>query len=443
MNLRKSINRSYLTAVFVAGVSLHCGDDTEEVPFIRPVSGVQFGVIRTDFESTTVAVLDEEGAILDPALISSGLTAPGLTAALSGDVVLATATSEDPGILTVIDRLGTDVITRHDLETGTILGQVRVAPGDFSTNPQDMAYIDANQAWVSRFSVNLDEDADVADLANDVIEINPTDFSVTGRRVGLDRFTVQSEVEVEGEDGETEVVEVDVYARPSSLVVVGDTLVVGLSLFSFEFDAAAPGQVALIDTTAELTSTSTAGLTGFPLPETARSCGSVASVPNEANLVMVACSGFSRPFGVDEQVRASSGVYVLRISNGGAELVSAWAPADYEDAPLALNNLTPISSTRFVAVDNGDQEGTPDEAYIVDMETGEATLLFAASSAFAIGRSAYSPESNLILIPDTSANDGVGAINKYLVTEETNWTLEEEVTFDDGRQVPYGVFLVP
>lgn len=408
-----------------AGVCLiGCGDSDDAR--LSAITGARFGVIRTDFESTSIAILDEGGNILDPAVLSSGLQPPGLVAPLSGDVVIANARRSDGGVLNIVDRLGTDVVTRYDLGTTEVLGQLRVAPGNFSTNPHDVAIVDSRRAWVSRFSVNLDPSAPSADRANDVIEIDPTGFTATGRRVSLDAFTTPGTAQRDGGP-----VQVDVYARPSLLALIDDTLVVGLTLLSPEFDAAAAGQVALINV-------DTAQLTPFALPAAARNCGTVRAVPNAADLVMVACIGFARPFGDAPQVRASSGVYVLRVTGGQAELVRSWEPAADLSRPLALEKLTPLSATQFLAVDYGTFGAMGDEAFIVDMTTGAATSLFSAGSAFAIGVSAYDPSTGVLLVPD----QGERVLRRYR-ENAAGFELEASLTFTDGPLPPYSAYLLP
>ncbi len=220
---------------------------------------------------------------------------------------------------------------------------------------------------------------------------------------------------------------VAVYARPSRLVVVDQTLVVGLAQLSNEFDAATRGHVALIDV-------ETAELTSFALPEAARNCGAVRAVPQSTDLVLVACSGFARPFGDEPQVRASSGMYILRITAGQAEIVRTWEPQDDATRPLAVNNVTPVSATRFVGVDFGTFGVSGDRAYVVDMQTGDATLIFEADEAFSIGAppdgpaSAYDPASGILLIADSSDTDG--GLRRYR-DDGSVFTFEATLTFSD------------
>ncbi|MEO1481088.1 MAG: hypothetical protein AAFU77_03200 [Myxococcota bacterium] len=403
---------------------LGCGDNDDTSD--SPLSGAHFGLIRSDSESTSIAVLDAEGEIVSPSVLSSGSQPPGLVAPLSGDVVLSNSRRGAEGVLNIVDRFGTDVYTRYDLEGSQVIGQLRVAPGDFSTNPQDVALVDENRGWVSRFSVNLDPAADAENQANDVIEIDPSNFTETGRRVSLESFTDIGTAQTD--EGP---MEVDVFARPSLLALVGDTLVVGLTLLSAAFDAALPGQVALIDV-------GTAQVSGFALPAASRNCGNLRAVPDREDLVMVACSGFAQPFGDEPQVRASSGVYVLRITRGQAELVESWEPADDMSRPLALQNVVPLGATQFLAVEFGTFGVSGDEAFVVDMETGEATSLFAATAAFSIGLSAYDSATGVLLVPDSAS----GALRRY--REDTNgFSLETSLTFSDGPLPPRSMYLLP
>lgn len=415
-------------------VSIHC-DTSDDISPFSSVSGARFAVVRTDFVSTSIAVLDDEGEILDPAVLSSGVVSPGLTTALSGDVVLASAQNGDSGVLNVIDRQGVDVVTWYDLTVGEVRGQLRVANGDFSTNPHDVAIVADERAWVSRYAVNLDEQ-DADNQANDIVEINPTTLRLSGRRVSLDPFNRVVEDTNGGSQG------VMVYARPSRLVLVSDTLVVGLDLLSFGFDAAAPGEVALMDLrTPELS------LTGFGLPETSRNCGNVQAVPGADDLVMVACIGFAQPFNDVAQRRASSGVYVLRITDGAAELVSAWEPGTDDDLPLAVTNLVPLSSTRFVGVApgllafGGEDMGEKafDEALVVDISTEQLISLFVAGGVYVIGQGAYDPASGLLLVPNGSDR----SIRRYEMTGSDELEADDPVVFDDGPLPPTNLYLVP
>ncbi len=384
----------------------------------------RFAVVRSDYESTAIATLDGEGEVLHPAFFSSGSRPVGLVAPLSGDVVLGSGGSS--AVLNVVDRLGTDVLTRLDLETGAVLGQLRVAPGDFSTNPHDFLIIDERRGWVSRFGVNLDPGAAPSDEANDVVEVDPGTMELTGRRASASSFDGVTRVE---RDGGTH--RVTAYARPSGLALIGRTVVLGLALQTYQFDGAAPGHVALLDI-------ETAGLTPVALPEAARNCGSVQSIPGAEDSVLVACAGFGRPFGNEAQVRASSGIYRLRLSGEEAELVWAFEPRG-ETAPLAVYGVVAIGPDRFVGVAYGTFGGGGDEAFVVDARTSEARSLARVAEPFAFGTGAFDPGTGLFLLPDASPGAG---LRPFLLGPDGRFVAGELRRFEDGPLPPRSVSLL-
>ncbi|MEO1232422.1 MAG: hypothetical protein AAFZ18_26355 [Myxococcota bacterium] len=406
-----------------------CGDDDPSPPMAGSDAGAapRFAVVRSDFETTAIALLDSAAEVTEPSFLSSGSQAPGLVAPLSGDVVLASGGGE-PGVLMVIDRLGTDVLTRLDLSDGSVRGQLRVAPGDFSTNPQDLVSVDETRAWVSRFSVNLDASAPPMDQANDVIEINPSAMTATGRRVSLASF--DAEVSVMRDEGPQNAT---AYARPSGLARVGSTLAVGLALLTVEFDGAARGQLALVDV-------DTASLTAFELPEPSRNCGSVQGVPGASDSVLVACSGFGRPFGNESQVRASAGVYRIRLTGAAPEVVWSWEPRSAPD-PVAVYNVVALGPDRFLGIAYGTFGESGDEAFVIDVGEGEATSLFKAASAFALGEAAFETDSRQLVLPD--ASDGSAGLRLYTEEADGSFTAGAVRGFEDGPLPPRRVRSLP
>lgn len=416
-------NRQHLYYVALLPlIAAACGG-AEPTTLVRMGGGddPRFAVVRSDYETTAIAILGPSAEVTNPSILSSGSQAPGLVAPLSGDVVLASGAGGEPGVLSIIDRLGTDVITRLDLADGSILGQLRVAPGDFSTNPQDFVVVDATRGWVSRLGVNLDPGAAPADRANDVIEIDPSTMTRTGRRVALSSF--DTPVTVMRDQGPVTAI---AFARPSALALVGSTLVVGLALLTFEFDGAGRGRLALVDV--DMTA-----LTSFELPEPTRNCGSAQNIPGAEDSVLVACSGFARPFGDEPQVRASAGVYRVRLADGAPEIVWAWEPRS-PPAPLAVYNVVALGPDRFLGVAYGTFGASGDRAFVVDARTGAATVLFGASDAFALGTAAFDPDAGRLVLPDAST--GSAGLRLYTLGASGYFEAGEIRTFDDGPLPP-------
>jgi len=331
--------------------------------------------VLTDFQSTAIAMLDEEATVLDDAWLTSGTRSPGLVAALSGDVVLASGSGPDDA-LTVIDRLDTDVITRIRMPSGDIIGQLRAQTDrDYASNPQDVVITGPDRAWVTRFEPNLDP-SEPAEGGTDLVGFDPTTLERNGERIDLSRFdsTVDGEV---------------VPARPSQIAAVGDRLVVGLARLSLDFMTAAPGRIAVVDPEGDATS--------LELSPQLQNCGGVSPVPGARDRALVACLGlFADP-------RPGAGLLEIERTGDGFVVLHIWRPADDPDRPLAVRSATSLGAGRVVAVASGDfSEGTNDRLYDIDLTTGEAVPVTESAGAFELGASAYDPETGRLLVPDAS-----------------------------------------
>ncbi len=379
------------------------GSSAAEPSFVDP-EPLAFGVVAGDRTVVSITLLQPDGDMLAQDFINSGSASTGLVTALSGDVVLPTR-SGDPGVLTILDRFRTDVITRIDPRTAEVLGQLKThAPNEsddassFSSNPQDYVHISDDEAWITRFGVNASADADDPDRGVDLLRIDPTNFE-RGERISL--WHLNGEAERQNPDTmETEMV--TVYAKPSSIVRLTDRLVVGIASLSLTFDAAGKGMVALVDL-------KTQSAEGFELPEL-QNCGTVVPVVDDATRVIVACSGFFR--GVP---RDTAGLAILHLENGALEIEHVWRGKDDVDAPLSVSSVVSLGGSEVVAVATGSfgstddagneiEPATNDTMYVVDVATGEQTELFQASGQFKIGSGAFNPRKGLLLVPDASVN---------------------------------------
>jgi hypothetical protein len=366
-----------------------------------------FGVVSGDYTVSSIALLAPDGALLDADFIDSGSATAGLVTALSGDVVLATNSGER-GVMTLLDRYRSNVITRVDVANGVVLGQVKTqAENDgadengYSSNPQDYVQIDAGTAWVSRYEPNLTAAADDLDKGLDLLRIDPRAFERGDERVDFGVFNGKGE-RTNGDSGETE--RVTVYARPARIVRLGDHLVVGLESLSQTFDAAGKGMVALVD----LSSKKVAKL---ELPGL-QSCGQVVPVPDDRTRAAVACTGVY--FG---DAPTTAGLAMLHLEGGALSIEHIWRAADDEGAAVTRYGLVALSATEVVAVAAGQSEvkrggkvvseSSHDKAYVVDLETGEQTELCEAGGQYVLGDGAFNPRRNLLLLPDATV-DGEG-----------------------------------
>ena len=369
------------------------GSGARGTPALNPLSAIpRYAVVSSDFSSSSIAMLDADFVAINESWLNSGTTYPGLVATLSGDVVLPTRQADD-ATFAIIDRFFTDVVTRFYVPSGNLDGQVR-AHGDigdsgFSSNPQDLIFVDADSAWVPRYENNPSPSASPETRGNDLLEIDPSEMSRTGRRIDLSSLNT-TETVMTGNGP----VEVEVFARPSRGVLVGSTIVVGLDRISASFDAAGTGMVAVIDLEDD-------SVVGIELPGLA-SCGRLVPVPGAPRKVVVACLGFSVPFGLEEQVRATSGIALLDVGESEVTIEEVWRVGDH--AAIAVNAVTAVDSRRVLGVANGDVVTSNDQLFLIDLLSGDQELVHEASRSFVIGESAYDPDSEMLYVPDASAD---------------------------------------
>ncbi|MCA9531319.1 MAG: hypothetical protein KC543_14420 [Myxococcales bacterium] len=365
-----------------------------------------FAVIATDYTSTSVGLLDGAARPLAESWICSGTTAPGLSATLSGDVVAPT--ESEPGVLTLLDR-NAGVVTRVRYDSGEVVGQVGVQAGAgataFQPNPYDMVQVDAQSAWVARFGVNLDPNAAAEDRGNDLVEIDPSTMTRTGRRVSFEAQNGTGTAQTD--DGP---VEQTVYARPAAVAKVGGFLVVALVRMSEDFQSSASGQVAIVD----LSDLSVAAI-ALSDDGTLRNCQTAAPVPGVADEVAVGCTGFDPTFADEAAVRASAGIVFVKVDGqtGAASVVERWRPAAGD--AISVVSVTPIDATSVVAVDPGVFGESADRLFLLDVVTRAQAIVRNGTSAFSIGQPAYDADAKLLLVPDADAGAvaGAGAVVVY------------------------------
>jgi hypothetical protein len=375
-------------------------------PDAGPGTSPRFAVLSSDFTATAVSLLDAKGELLADDYIDSAAAPAGLTTALSGDVALATRSGES-GVLVLLDRFKNDVVSRIELSTGDVLGQVKThTPSEqgtetgYSSNPQDYVRIDESSAWVSRFEPNLDPEAAEIDRGSDLLELDPTRHERTGERIDLSVLNTE-QISQNAETMEDE--PVTLYARPSRFVRVGDTLVVGLGRLSFDFLIAGDGAVALIDLkTKEVGSLELPGL---------QSCGSVVPVAGSSDRVIVSCAG---QFGPNQHEGAA--LLLLRVRAGKAEIEAEWRGSEHPDAPRMVDGPVSLGGTRVAAIAYGQSARAasdfgpaapeqPDRYGVVDLETGMQALLLEDATPGSLGSGVYDPKSKLLLVPDGSSDE--------------------------------------
>ena len=223
---------------------------------------------------------------------------------------------------------------------------------------------------------------DEIDLGDDVVVIDLDEEEITARIDLSDAQTM-----VEGMDSMGEAIEELAYARPGSIVRLGDYAVVGFGRLSSSF-IAADGMVGVIDIDGrELAST-------FEI-DGMKNCGSVEPVSGRDDAVLVSCAG--SPFGNAE----TAGVVLLEI-DGEGELTEAAALRD-QDAPALFSSVVSLGGTRAIMSAIGDYTAmTDDEVFVVDLESGDREKLFVGEGPGSVGTGSFRAETGLLLIPDSA-----------------------------------------
>jgi hypothetical protein len=357
--------------------------------------GPAYAVVSSDWSAVSVSLLGADGTLLADNYINSGSLPAGLVTALSGDVELPTSSGEQ-GVLVLIDRYKTDVITRIRLSDGKVLGQVKThtppsqaTENAYTSNPQDYVRIDDETAWVTRNQPNLDPSVPDIDRGNDLLRINPTTMERTDERIDLSVLNTKG-TRTNPDSGREE--EVDVHAGPCRMARVGNTLIVGLARSAFDFSAYGTGMVAVVNL-------ETKRVTGLEI-EGLKGCTNVAPVPQSDDRVLVACAG------IFAQESETAGVAIVRIADGAATIEQTWRAEDHADAPVLSRSFVPLSATLFAGASDGFSGDGASVFGTVDIETGEfSEVLSIPAGQGTFGTPLFDAESGLLLVPDSSANE--------------------------------------
>lgn len=343
-----------------------------------------YAVVASDFGSSAIALLDEDGALVTEAWVDSGTTRTGISSAIGGDVVLPTHMPRR-GELTIVDRLGVDVVTRIAVPTGEVLGQIRTqdsgdgAANGFRANPYDVLAWNDSEWLVSRLSPNLRSNASELEGGSDVVRVDLASRTISRR------YDFSAADSTEG--GSL------YYARPSHFVRLGDRVLVGLGRLNTAFESG-PGAVASLDPES--------GTLDVLELEGLKNCGEISPIYGEASAAFVLCSG--ETFTTAEDRRSTSGVVRIALDDRGAPAIEAvWRAANDSSSPVPSNGLVAISRTRIVVNAMGDRSlGTHDEFVAIDVESGTVDVVFESTGAFVVGRGDWDGERSRLLVPDAA-----------------------------------------
>lgn len=383
----------------------------------------RYVVLGTDFSSAYIGWLNADGFAIDGNWVNSGTTAPGLVATLSGDVGSPTQLPGD-GSFYIIDRFGTDVLTRVTIPGGVVLGQMRTHGDDcdsaFSSNPYDVVVVSETQAFVTRYGYSASGETSVACRGSDMLEFNPTTMERTGN--GIDLSSYGADVTVRNAMGMTAPRHVE--PRPSRAFLTGNGfIVVGLERLSGDFNGSADGILAVVNPATGAHSGHT--VTGL------KNCGGIKPVPGHPNRVAMLCTGYKKNDAMDANEpsrRNSSGIVVFEVSDTGTVTeIAAWRASEHLSDPQLTGDAVMLSSTRALVIKRGDWQSptVKDDVYLLDLETGVYTFVVSADKGYGFyGAMSFDPATRFVLIPDVDLG-----VRRYRVNEDlTSVTVHSTVT---------------
>lgn len=347
----------------------------------------RLATINTDYLSTSVSLLRADGSLCVAASITSGSRPPGVTTALSGDVVLPTEPSPD-GRLVLIDRYPAAVLTFVVPETGAVERQIGVGTG-YPSNPHDVLFLSPQRAWVTRYDRNPTPTVAPADLDDgaDLLVLDPSTGAL------LDRVELAAEASPGMEP------------RPDRLARVGDRVWVTLGNLSAGFDAGGPGVIVSLDPDA-------AAVVGRAELGGLASCGGTLAVSPDGAGAWVSCTGvFAR--GATPQLAASGVVWLEGGADGAPVEGFRLQAAQIGRGRPVGHPLAALDGGRALVVVLGTLDGAPDALYLVDRAAGTATALDVETEAFSLG-AMLAPEPGALLVAD--ANRTHPALRRFTLT---------------------------
>ncbi|HEX7669654.1 MAG TPA: hypothetical protein VF395_08730, partial [Polyangiaceae bacterium] len=134
--------------------------------------GRGFVVVESDYASTNVATVAENGRVIAESLASSATSSVGLTAPLSGDVVVPTTPVHGKEIVLIDRDPGASRLVWVDM--GTARRELSVGGSGFRANPYDYVQLSPTKAYVTRFGSNPVPGKQPFDGGNDVLVVDPS-----------------------------------------------------------------------------------------------------------------------------------------------------------------------------------------------------------------------------------------------------------------------------
>jgi hypothetical protein len=362
----------------------------------HPGCGRGIAVVNTDYQSTSVSLLDREGEVLSASFISSASASTGLSVPLGADVVLPTETAAGDEIV-LIDRYPASVLSWVDLRTAQVRAQLSVATG-LSPNPHDYVTLSANEAWVTRFQ------------GHDLLVLDPEAPAILAE---IDLGAAMAGEAAGFSPG------------PDHAVLVAHDLYVLLEGYSADFTQSVESRIARIDTRSR-------ALTDTHVLAEMHGCGGLALSADRARLA-VFCSGEFQ--GTSNPSLDTSGVVVLDL---GAELTETHriSAQSLGGQPVAFSGAF-VDPDRLLLVTQGhfaDAEGPKELDRLLDLDLpngANRVLLVSDPDPFTLGAVRCPGDCGVCFVADA----GRRGVHRYHLSDGA-LVRDGQITTDDQTGLP-------
>jgi hypothetical protein len=353
-------------------------------PLVPVAVTPRYAVLFSDYDSTSIGLLDGDLSVIATDWVTSGTRTPILVTAVTGDAVLPSAPLGS-GLLAWINRLNADVVTLVDPTAPDPLLQLDVhgaGPAtSWSANPHDALRLPDGRILISRHNPDPTLSGTPMARGNDLVAVDLTTHTMQRVELGCD-------------DG-------DSFARPDQLAElrVGDRTVVlvALARLGESFRSFGEGALATVDaTTLEV-------LDCTPLPGT-RNCQYLRAAPDAPDHAVVLCTG--DPFQPESARRESASVLEVSLDAEGRITVEDRLDArGLEVGMVPTAYPLPLGDGRLLALSDAraDEVARADRLVRIDLRAGTVEVI-AESEPFTIGSGTYLHDGSALLIPD-GAND--------------------------------------
>ncbi|MFT7624246.1 MAG: hypothetical protein ACI9WU_003433 [Myxococcota bacterium] len=325
-------------------------------------------VVHSDYVSSAVSILNEDGSLCRDAVVTSGSASPGLTTALSADLSLP-ATPHPDGLVTIIDRTNAALTWLDPAADFAVAGQLTVSTG-FAANPHDAIFPNPDTLWISRHHTNPTPGEQPFDQGGDILIVDPAASVITGR---IDLGSLAS---------------VDHTPNPSRMRRIGDTIWLGLVHLSTDYLSGADGMLVPI-AVADGTPGSPVTLTGL------KNCTDFLPTPSESGL-WVLCGGVFGD-GAAGQLAASGLAYVDL--TGAPKVTLSHSAGDFTTQPLGFSVVAPTDDQAWF-IEFGGLAGTPERVRRFERSAGTFAETGIESTAFELGTLMLTNDRQRLYVPD-------------------------------------------